>query len=659
METSRPHLFISTDAADYRRSVAQLRQAISDHPHVRALWQTLLAEVEAALDAPPLLPTTPLPGRDKGHVLHANRDYMIVAAAGGRVLSAALAALVTGEPRYRDVALRQMEALFDPGRWPEWRDLAHNEHPADLRTGQLALDLGLAYDWLHSQLNADQRRWIVEGLDRRAIQPYLQSVKRGASWAGADRRSNWQTVIVGGLGIAGMALGEDHPQSRQLVDFAVDRMSGYLSIYGPEGEFNESVSYAASTSRPVAFFLALQDHLGAQPAHAQSAPPLNLFPIFRSHCLWTMYQTLPPGRVAAYGDAGTESAPASYYFAAIAAAVRDPVLQWYYLSFPPDGHSQRCLPLELLWFDPTLTAQSPEGVHPHGRVFPAHGGLVSSRTDWNPRTTACVVYGKAGHGSEAHGHHDAGQVCIDGHGQRLIVDLGKPSLYPKDFFGPNRWRYYTASALGHNVLMFDRQDMRTGKEHRARYLDARFDEQLGATWAMDLSDLYDGVRAIRRRVVHLLPHIVAVLDEAELDDEREISLRWHTAQEPNLSADGAFALQAGDVGVSARIVFLGGDPVSFHSRRHAYEAPFDRDRLGELLHQPHEPYVEATLRGRSCRLLTLFAMFAPGQPNAPWTGAGGSWRIETAEGANLVTCTEDQLRVRYESSNREWLTALR
>ena len=49
---------------------------------------------------------------------------------------------------------------------------------------------------------------------------------------------------------------------------------------------------------------------------------------------------------------------------------------------------------------------------------------------------------------------------------------------------------------------------------------------------MDLTAAYDGVKSARRTVVHLLPGIAVVLDEGELDESEEISLRWHTAVAP-------------------------------------------------------------------------------------------------------------------------------
>ena len=67
---------------------------------------------------------------------------------------------------------------------------------------------------------------------------------------------------------------------------------------------------------------------------------------------------------------------------------------------------------------------------------------------------------------ENHEHNDVGQLCVDGYGERLIVDLGSPSGYPADFFEENRWKYYNASIKGHNVLMFNGREMRVPRKDR-------------------------------------------------------------------------------------------------------------------------------------------------------------------------------------------------
>lgn len=625
------------------RSLDDVRRTITSG-RAQQMWETMVAKVEEDLQTPPLVPGSAFPGRDKDQVRHANRDYTVVNAAGDRVMCAALATLLTGDDRYRDCALEQMATLFDEAQWPEWRDLAHQSVTADLRTGQLCQALGLAYDWLHPSLSRSQREWVIEGLDRCGVQRHLKAVEEDAWWL--THKNNWQACVVGGLGIAGMAMGEDHPRSDRLIELSLGRMRDYLSVYGPEGEFNENVGYAGATRLPVTYFSAYQ-------YYTRGGENLLAAPPFPQACLWYLYFTSPPGWLADFGDMHPGSKPATTHYAAVAAAAQDGVLQWYYLNYP-GRRDVTSLPFELLWYDADLAPVDPEGKLPRGRAFPAHSGLISSRTDWNPRSTACVVFSKAGHGSEGHGNHDAGQVCIEGHAQKLIVDLGSPPMYPVDFFGANRYEYYNASAFGHNVLLFDRQEMAVGEERRAEIVHAEFDDDRGGCWLLDLTDVYEDVQRVRRAVIHLTPGVVAVLDQAKLPRAREISLRWHTADRAEPDRSGNFLVQSGDVSLAASIVDLEGRGASSQRREHEYRPPFDRGRLGDRFEQRHESYVEATLSAASCRLLTLFAVIPPGEPVVSWRRVDDGWTVDLNGMRPVVSVAEDHFVARDEASGREW-----
>ena len=639
-----PHLFVTAEKTDGLCSVDDLRRRVASG-HSGRMWETIMASTDADRRRPPLLPASALPGRSKTQIDSQNRDWTVCEAAGQRVLRAALASLVTGEPRYRDAALTQARSLFEASEWEDWRDKAHQSLPADLRTGTLCHYLGLAYDWLHPMLAPPERQWFIDGLDRRGIQPFLQSVREGAWWT--ETRNNWLTCIVGGLGVAGMALGDEHPEARFLVDYALPRMRGYLDIYGPEGEFNESVAYSNATRAPVDFFTALRYHTGGVSNRVAKFP-------FPEACRWFMYMTAPPGRNAAFGDSKPLAVPRVAFCASVADATRDGVLQWFYLEHCDRvAPLQRDLPRELLSFDPDLEPLSPEGRLPRAHAFRAEGGCVSSRTDWNPHTTHSLVFAKGGHGYEAHGHHDAGQVVVDGGGERLIVDLGSPSNYPADFFAADaRHRYHNAGVWGHNVLAFDEEETRGGTEDRAELLAAGFDDERGGYWVHDLGGVYEHAERVRRTVVHLLPGTVAVLDEARLDAARAISLRWHTADRCEPEQDGSFTVTANDVRLAARVVCLDAAGMQVRRGEHAYEPPFDRGRLGEPLEQRHETYVEAFLKTRACRLLTMFQIFAPGEDTSRWQGDDGRWTIATPGGTVEVTCREETLRVGGE--RREW-----
>lgn len=633
----RPSIFVSAEKIPGLRCVDEVLRHIRSG-HAKRLFDSIKRVADREADLHPFVPTSRFPGRSDIDADHANRDYAIVHRSGTRVLRAALMNLLTGDPTYRDDALRQMESLFDASQWPVWCDLAHKGMNIDLRAGQLSRSLSLAYDWLHPGIDAAQRRWIVEGIDRCGIQPFRQDVANKVAWANGT--NNWMTCVVGGHGIAGLALGDDHPQSRELVDYAHPRLNGYFDQYGPEGEFNESVAYANAHALPILYFSAHRYATGG------GENRLARFPI-PDTCRWLMYFTTPPGHVVTFGDAHIGRRPAASMFATVADATRDPQLQWFYLEHTdPDDPSTD--PWELLWYDPELEPQDPR--MPLGRAYHAHSANISSRTDWNPRSTATVVYAKAGHGAERHGNHDAGQVCIDGFGERLIVDPGSPPGYPGDFFGQNRYRYYNASVSGHNVLTFDGAEMRLAEGDRARIVESEFDDRLGGWWTIDLTGLYDGVEQVYRTVVHLLPSTVVVYDSAELENEATVSLRWHTVTEPELKAP-SFGVRGEASSVCCFVTPLDAVVAEQKIRRHEYVAPYDRHRLGDPLEQVNEPYVETSFKSTRARVLSLFQVFGQPVVDVAWRVEGDLFGIDDGRHGVTVCCRENLV---VESGNRCW-----
>jgi len=631
-ERARPSLFITATPTPGLRTVAALREGIQTG-HAKKLWTELKAIVDERLGTPVVSPVR----MENGERIVGNRSYTFVSKAASRILDAAMVGLVTEDRRYTDDALSQIMALFDAEQWPEWSDQAHLNVGlnADLRHGQLVLPVALAYDWLYQQLTKEERAAIIEGLDRCAITPYKKGFAADEHWS--RRRSNWLTVVLGGFGIAGMALGPDHPYSTQLVANSLPQMEAYLDILGPEGEFNESVQYAGSMSFVIRYFMAMHYASGGK-----DDP-------FERHSLdkfyeWYMLMTFPPGRVAGFGDPAANMPPVVVPAAAVASVTQNPQLQWFYEQYNDKMLvSHRIRPLELLYYDASLTAKSPEGVLPLGRAYHAQGHLVSSRSSWDPVSTTSVVYGKAGR-EAYHGHADWGQVCIDGYGERLLVDLGSTPGYPKS----HAERYYNFQQFGHNVFVFGENE--TGGvslREKGRYgktVWSEFDPKRGAAWNMDLSHVYDEGIRVRRRVVHLLPRVAVVLDEASLPESMPISLRWHLSGAVDPAEDGSFVRVGKAASLVGRTMRLDGE-ATLQAATHAYVAPYNTHRLGNELKQRNEPYIELKANADTCRVLTLFSVHETGAEAPPWVEDNGGWKTETPEGRVRVYLDGDTLRV--------------
>jgi hypothetical protein len=633
----RPWIFVTGEKIDGLRSLEEVRSGIR-RGHAAELWEKLAAKVEEEMKQEPIA------------AKERNRSFSVVATTANRITDAALVALVTGKRRYADAALRQIDALFDPEQWPEWSDKAHIQAglKADLRHGQFARALGMAYDWLYGFLTEDQRRRFLEGLDRCAIRPFKAGVEAGEHWAG--RQSNWMTCIVGGFGILGMALGPDHPDSAWLVDLARPRMERYMSIFGQEGEFNESVQYSGSTMYVVDYFLA------ERYASRGKRNPLQQHGL-SDFCQWYMYCTVPPGRVLGFGDPAPDMPPVVTHLSAVAAALRDPMVQWFYLQ-----HADLVLPthcrrgLELLWHDPTLEAQPPHGRLPLGRAYRSQAKIITSRSSWDPESTTSVVYAKAAQ-EDYHGHADWGQVCIDGYGERLIIDLGSPPGYPRS----HKERYYNYQQWGHNVLVFGRNQtggIPLGKARHGTITYAEFDDQRGGAWTMDLSRPYGEGRSVLRHVVHLLPRVAVVTDEANSAVKEPISLRWHTTAPAEPDDEGRFTARGKQVTLASRVQRLDG-AAETSLGRHEYLPPYDKDRLGNPYPQRREPFVEVSTEDDRCRILSAFCVFGPDEQAQPWQSSTDGWYIETPEGSVQILVDEDRLVVQNATARQAWRVDLR
>ncbi len=644
-----PHILITAEPVPGLRSLGDVRRLIQTG-RAADLWRTLIAKAARESSEPPWTPRSALPSRQHKHVRNSSREFELVGSACSRILDAALAALVLGERRYAEAVLRQLDAIFNETLWPEIDDAAHlrsGDH-CSLRRGQFALAIGLAYDWLHELLTDTERTRLIEGFDQRFTRPFRAGLDAPDRWVKTN--NNFITVIYGGFGIAGMGFGPDYTQSPWLVEVCTARMEEYIgNLFGPEGEFNESVQYAGSTHGIVHYLMAMRYASGGRDNPLQRHSLKNF-------CHWYMHMTFPPGRVAGFGDNRADAPPATVHFAAIAAALRDPVLQWFYLQYADTMlPTLRKRALEILYYDADLPAEPPTGRMPLGRAYHAEAQLISSRSSWDPDCCASVVYAKAGR-EDNHGHPDWGQVCIDGYGERLIIDLGSTLGYPRG----NKDPFYNYQQLGHNVPVFG--DNATGgipcsrrgatgsaKFPQGRIVSSSFNDATGGAWTMDLTEPYNQegeVIYVRRSVIHLLPDIAVVCDDILLSKPDLIRLRWHTITPATPDKEGSFSVQGRMALLAARVLRLDG-PADYSLGRHEYRAPYNVDRIGAVYQQRHEPYVQLRTSGTSCRLLTLFAVFNANDTPSSWSRhkKNEEWHIATVGGDAHVAIRDNELMV--------------
>ncbi|MCG8605188.1 hypothetical protein MJD09_09345, partial [bacterium] len=126
----RPSIFLSAAKRPGLRSLAEVREATRTG-RAAEMWSTIVETARNDLQAEPLTPGSMFTGRSANAAKHNNPDYTICRAAGQRILRCALTNLLTGRVEYKQAAMLQMQALFDPLVWPEWMDQSHRRfgHP--------------------------------------------------------------------------------------------------------------------------------------------------------------------------------------------------------------------------------------------------------------------------------------------------------------------------------------------------------------------------------------------------------------------------------------------------------------------------------------------------------------------------------------------------
>ena len=219
-----------------------------------------------------------------------------------------------------------------------------------------------------------------------------------------------------------------------------------------------------------------------------------------------------------------------------------------------------------------------------------------------------------------------------------------------------RERYYNYQQRGHNVLVFGTNEtggIPLGRARRGKTTHAEFDDQRGGAWTMDLSEAYGEGQHVRRHVVHLLPRIAVVLDEAKLDAKEAISLRWHTIVPAEPDDEGRFTVRGEQATLSCRVQRSDCE-AEMSLGRHEYHPPYDKDRLGNPYTQRREPFVEIKTEDDRCRILSAFCVFGPGEQAQPWQELAGGWSIDTPEGPVQILVKEDCLAVENTTTQHAW-----
>jgi hypothetical protein len=493
---------------------------------IRAASKSELAPIRARLmdraarllTAAPLLVSTTKRGDPDppGHVkgLEAARRLQ------GRVLTYGMAFLLSGEKRYRDAAVAELDHALEA--WPIWVDTAH-QPPYDLMTGELSMTYGIAYDWLYDALTPAERTRMREGVERRSLRGYLDVTTHEPTPFWLTATMNWNTVTNGGATILALALGEDSALSERVLTLAAPAMVHYWNHLEEDGAWAEGTGYWTYGHR-YAFIAADALRRAGRPEGVEylgrpGARSTGYFPI-----------VFNPGRTlsASFGDSPSRAQDPIFHF--LAREYRNPDFSWFEDRAAPQGLAHEGWPeeaLELVWktsdgANASAPVKRPPRI-PAVKAFASIGWAMVAPSQPDPPFFLAFKNGSL---AAAHTHLDLNHVSVAVGDTMVVPDLGSRP-YPADYFdAKKRNLYYEISTAGHNTVLVGGRGQVPGK---AGALKGPFEGERFTALVGVADDAYEvKTPRARRHVVFVDKSYFVLLDEIEMTEPAPVEVRFHS-----------------------------------------------------------------------------------------------------------------------------------
>jgi hypothetical protein len=448
------------------------------------------------------------------------------------ITNAALAAALSGEERYIEIATR-------------WALTAARSTPAALDNygaGSYAAGLARAYDWLFDAFSNSERGELRAAIAQICEDMYHSSFEddpQATWWAGSHlHHDHW--IATAGYGEAALGIVGEHLAAERWFERALSEFSECLSWLGDDGAWHEGAAdWCYAMAALLRFFGAMRERGDEQ---------LRASPWVRATATYRLYHRLPDDTYIYINDSfrsgryNTSGSASCHLLRRLAALFDDRHAQWlaeqdevFDLRAGPKGvfeaayegssigcerpeypHTDAvCLAWNLLWFDARVPATPPTGLSP-SRHF-SNQGLAVLRSDWADAATICTLSCGPLAGDRAHVRMAQGEGRKRSNFSHCHVDYNAFTLFargayvvvPSGYARRDSGFQNTVSVNGSHFLPFP-----TSAPRLCDFTSAGSYSYAAGEATSGFAE-YLGVTRFRRRIV-LVRDMVVMFDDVEL-----------------------------------------------------------------------------------------------------------------------------------------------
>jgi hypothetical protein len=449
--------------------------------------------------------------------------------------------------------------------YPHWGKERMPDH--DLDAAWLLFGLSLAYDWVGDDLPEEDRIALHDKLLLQGQRLYDFALETEGEWWSSAYWQNHNWICFAGLATVAYALQNEHPETQQWSQRALDNFQIVFGAMPEDGSNSEGVVY---WSYGVLWLMIYAD-LAAQ----QEEVDLYQAPFLQNTFYYRLYMSGPNLiDTANFGDCHDRRSAhsrAMYYW--MARHHHNGHAQWLAKHFEGTGEWDReghegllkpgLLPqafLDLLWYDPSVAAQ-PIDELPLSRCFPDLG-LVGARTSWSPEATFLAFKSSVPLGRKAWAlaHDLMNNYKWDAaRGGHLHPDENSFILIRGDDYLAIDEGYSEAKqSIQHNTVLVDgRGQYNGGIYHIARGLGVDWGAQLETTFAAkgvvyargDAAGAYApelGLRSFKRQILLWDEKLVFLHDTLAADQPRKFEWLLQTDACTEMENSNQFTMRVGE-----------------------------------------------------------------------------------------------------------------